>query len=89
VRWEPRVASATPYEPDKGYWGGRTFPAGENNYAGIRAFDAATGERKWEYKISQGSLGAGVMASAGGLVFAGTREGNLIASFNSRSGTKR
>jgi alcohol dehydrogenase (cytochrome c) len=73
------VRDNTPYEPGKGYWGGRTFPAGENNYAGIRAFDAATGERKWEYKISQGSLAAGVMASAGGLVFAGTREGNLIA----------
>lgn len=73
------IRSNTPYEPGKGYWGGRTFPAGEDNSAGIRAIDSATGERKWEYKISQGSLAAGVMASAGGIVFAGTREGNLIA----------
>lgn len=73
------VRADTPYEPGKGYWGGRTFPAGENNYAGIRALDGATGAKQWEYKISQGSLAAGVMASAGGLVFAGTREGNLIA----------
>lgn len=73
------IRDNTPYEPGKGYWGGRTFPAGENNYAGIRALDAATGQRQWEYKISQSSLAAGVMASAGGLLFAGTREGNLIA----------
>jgi PQQ-dependent dehydrogenase (methanol/ethanol family) len=73
------VRDNTPYEPGKGYWGGRTFPAGENNYAGIRALDASSGERLWETKISQGSLSAGVMASAGGLLFAGTREGNLIA----------
>lgn len=72
------VRAETPYEPGKGYWGGRTLPV-EGSYAGIRALDTATGERKWEYKISQGSLAAGVMASASGLLFAGTREGNLIA----------
>ncbi|MBS1788535.1 MAG: PQQ-dependent dehydrogenase, methanol/ethanol family [Acidobacteria bacterium] len=73
------VRSEMAYEPGKGYWGGRTLPAGENNYAGIRALDAATGAKKWEFKISQGSLAAGVTATAGGVVFAGTREGNLIA----------
>jgi PQQ-dependent dehydrogenase (methanol/ethanol family) len=73
------VRADTPYEPGKGYWGGRTLPTGEASTAGIRALDTTTGERKWEYQVSQGSLAAGVMASAGGLVFAGTREGNLIA----------
>jgi PQQ-dependent dehydrogenase (methanol/ethanol family) len=73
------VRDNTPFEPGKGYWGGRTLPAGENNYAGIRALDTATGARKWEYKVSQGSLAAGVLATAGGVLFAGTREGNLIA----------
>jgi alcohol dehydrogenase (cytochrome c) len=73
------VRADTPFEPGKGYWGGRTLPAGENNYAGVRALDATTGKAKWEYKVSQGSLAAGVLASAGGVVFAGTREGNLIA----------
>ncbi len=72
------VRAETPYEPGKGYWGGRTLPV-EGSYAGIRGIDTTTGERKWEHKISQGSLAAGVMASAGGIVFAGTREGNLIA----------
>ena len=73
------VRSEMAYEPGKGYWGGRTLPASGESYAGIRAIDTTTGERKWEYKISQGSLAAGVMASAGGVVFAATREGNLIA----------
>jgi alcohol dehydrogenase (cytochrome c) len=72
------VRSEMAYEPGKGYWGGRTFPAGESS-AGIRAIDTTTGERKWEYPISQGSLSAGILASAGGLTFAGTSEGNLIA----------
>ena len=79
------IRADTPFEPGKGYWGGRTLPAGDNNYAGIRSLDASTGKRKWEYKISQGSLAAGVMATAGGVVFAGTREGNLIA-LESKSG---
>ncbi len=67
------------YEAGKGYWGGRTLPASGESYAGIRALDTTTGERKWEYKISQGSLAAGVMANAGGVVFAATREGNFLA----------
>ncbi len=73
------VRDNTPYEPGKGYWGGRTLPAGENNSAGIRALDTTTGEKKWEYKISQGSLAAGVLATAGEVLFAATREGHLIA----------
>ncbi len=73
------VRDSAPYEPGKGYWGGRTLPAGENNYAGIRALDTTTGAQQWEYKISQGSLTAGVLATAGGVLFAATREGNLIA----------
>ena len=72
------VRSEMKYEPGKGYWGGRTLPASGESYAGIRAIDTTTGERKWEHKISQGSLAAGVMASSGGVVFAATREGNFI-----------
>ncbi|MFN8004059.1 MAG: PQQ-dependent dehydrogenase, methanol/ethanol family [Acidobacteriota bacterium] len=72
------VRADTPYEAGKGYWGGRTLPV-EGGYSGIRALDTTNGERKWEYRISQGSLAAGVMASAGGILFAGTREGNLLA----------
>ena len=42
----------------------------------IKAIDPETGASKWEYRISRGSLAAGVLATAGGMVFAATGEGN-------------
>jgi alcohol dehydrogenase (cytochrome c) len=47
--------------------------------AGIKAIHPETGATKCEYKISRGSLAAGVLATAGNVVFAATGEGNLIA----------
>ena len=48
--------------------------------AGVRALNPETGESKWEYKIAgPQSLAAGVLGTAGGLVFSSTAEGNLIA----------
>ena len=73
------VQADTQFEIGRTYNRGFSQPAGTDSYAGIRALDTTTGERKWEYKISQGSLAAGVLASAGGVVFAATREGNFIA----------
>ncbi|NOT62985.1 MAG: PQQ-dependent dehydrogenase, methanol/ethanol family [Acidobacteria bacterium] len=63
----------------KAYRGGRTLPMGEPGTFGIKAIDAATGEIKWDYQLAQGSLGAGLLTTAGGVTFAGTREGHLIA----------
>jgi len=45
----------------------------------IRAIDPATGDVRWSYDIHQGSSSAGVLATAGGVVFASSHEGNLIA----------
>jgi PQQ-dependent dehydrogenase (methanol/ethanol family) len=73
------VRAPAEFEAGKQYWNGRTFPTGEGAVAGVKAIDTATGASKWDYKISQGSLAAGVLATAGGVVFAATREGNLIA----------
>jgi PQQ-dependent dehydrogenase (methanol/ethanol family) len=67
------------YEPGRQYQGGRGQGLGEPANANIKAIDPETGATKWEYKISRGSLAAGVLATAGGLVFAATSEGNLIA----------
>ena len=67
------------YEPGKAYWGGRAMPAGDPPIPGIKAIDTKTGEAKWDYKLSQGSLGAGILATSTGLLFSGTAEGNLIA----------
>jgi alcohol dehydrogenase (cytochrome c) len=45
----------------------------------IRALDAATGDIRWSFPIEEGSTAAGVHATAGGVVFAAFRDGNLIA----------
>jgi len=67
------------YEQGKQYQGGRGQGLGAAANASIKAIDPETGAIKWEYKLSRGSLSAGVLATGGGLVFAATSEGNLIA----------
>ena len=47
--------------------------------AGIKAIDPETGKTVWDFKVFRGSLTNGLMATAGGVVFAATRDGNLIA----------
>lgn len=52
----------------------------------LRALDATTGERKWE--IAYGDAGwAGVLATAGGVVFSADHEGNFFAA-DSATGRK-
>ncbi len=46
---------------------------------GIKAIDPETGKIVWDFKLFQGSLSNGVLATAGGLVFASSRDGNIIA----------
>ncbi len=73
------IREKSTYEPGKAYWGGRAMPAGDAPIPGIKAIDTATGTTKWDYRLSQGSLGAGVLATSTGLLFSATAEGNLIA----------
>lgn len=47
--------------------------------AGIKAIDPETGRTVWDFKLFQGSLSNGVLATAGGVLFASSRDGNLIA----------
>jgi alcohol dehydrogenase (cytochrome c) len=80
------VRQAEEYEIGKQYWGGRgSRVAGEMESSGVMALDVETGEAKWRYKIAQASLGGGVMATGGGIVFASAADGNLIA-LDSRTG---
>jgi alcohol dehydrogenase (cytochrome c) len=74
--------------PRKGqeYWGrapGRGLPArGPNDpppSAGIKALDVETGKTVWDFKLFQGSLSNGVLATGGGVLFASSRDGNIIA----------
>jgi hypothetical protein len=52
---------------------------------GIKAINPETGKIEWEYKLVAGNISAGVLATGGGVLFAGSREGNLLA-LDSRSG---
>jgi PQQ-dependent dehydrogenase (methanol/ethanol family) len=45
----------------------------------IRALDPATGDTRWNFPIHDGSPAAGVLATAGGVVFAAGADGNLMA----------
>jgi alcohol dehydrogenase (cytochrome c) len=47
--------------------------------AGIKAIDPADGKTLWDFKLFRGSLTNGLLATAGGVVFAASRDGNLIA----------
>jgi alcohol dehydrogenase (cytochrome c) len=47
-------------------------------YGALRAIDPLTGERKWEIKHPTPSW-AGVLTTAGGVVFSGTLEGHVLA----------
>ena len=52
----------------------------------VRALDLTTGKLQWEYKlIGARDYGAGVLATAGGLLFAGSPTGSFIA-FDARTG---
>jgi alcohol dehydrogenase (cytochrome c) len=47
--------------------------------AGIKAIDPETGKVVWDFKIFQGSLTNGVLATGGNVVFGAIRDGNLVA----------
>jgi alcohol dehydrogenase (cytochrome c) len=82
-----RYASATvPFESGRQYIG-RTDPAGDvrpkpgdpPSSAGIKAIDPETGKSVWDFKIFQGSLTNGVLATGGNVLFGAVRDGNLVA----------
>jgi alcohol dehydrogenase (cytochrome c) len=75
---EPAIA------PGRTAFGGVVRMDRDKAYGALRALDAATGERKWEFRFTQPTM-AGVMSTASGLVFAGDNEGNFMA-FDSRTG---
>ena len=67
------------YKPGEGFTagGGRTVN-GDEAWGAVRALESTTGKLKWEFKLLSPSWG-GVLSTAGGLVFAGTDEGNFFA----------
>ena len=72
-------SDATPFESGRQYPGGRGASAGQSRSAGIKAIDPENGRTVWAFPLTQGSLTSGVLATAGGVVFAASREGYLFA----------
>jgi len=87
------VSAPVPFEEGRQYIGRDTAagarPAAKPHEpppsAGIKAIDPETGKTVWDFKIFRGSLTNGVLATAGGVLFASLRDGNLVA-LDSRSG---
>jgi len=81
------VSTAVPYEAGRQYIGRTNPPGGPAGpkpgepvaSAGIKALDPETGKTMWDFKIFQGSLTNGVLATAGNIVFGSIRDGNLVA----------
>jgi alcohol dehydrogenase (cytochrome c) len=79
------ISAPAPYEAGRQYIGrGRgAAPAPRPNdpppSAGIKALDPETGKTVWDFKLFQGSLNNGVLATATNVLFASSREGNFIA----------
>jgi len=72
-----------PYEPGRQFSGrGGGFappPPGQPDSQGIMAIDPETGQTRWKYELVQNDLAAGVLATAGGVLFAATPEGTFLA----------
>ena len=68
-----------PHNPnDTGGGGGQKLVNGDAAYTAVRALEATTGERKWEFKMV-GDSWTGTLATAGGLVFCADSQGNFFA----------
>jgi alcohol dehydrogenase (cytochrome c) len=78
------VPQAPKIVPGRSTFGGVVRNQPDRAYGALRAIDAATGERRWEFPYPTPSM-AGVLSTASGLVFAGDNEGNFTA-FDSRTG---
>lgn len=66
------------YRPGEEYRRGGPTSLPLPEYGAVRAIDASTGERRWEFKYAHVGF-PGVMSTASGLVFAGDANGNLHA----------
>ena len=71
------VKKPDPGQPFTG--GGQREDEKQGEQGFIRALDPATGDVKWSTPIQVGSHAAGVLATAGNVVFAASKEGNFMA----------
>ncbi len=66
--------------PGEGYTGGgQEIDPKIGTPGAVRALDALTGAQKWNFPLQTGASSTGVLATAGGVVFASSNDGYLIA----------
>ncbi len=71
--------------PGQGFTGGGVEVDANGAPGSVRALDALTGAVKWNFPLQTGASSTGVLATAGGIAFASSNDGNLIA-LDSRTG---
>jgi len=76
-----------PLLPPAFWLGGIFFGNGEPQYGLFSAVDLATGRIAWQDKLAEPMIG-GALATAGGLVFTGTKDKQFLA-FDARTGRQR
>jgi alcohol dehydrogenase (cytochrome c) len=81
------TSSSKEPEPKKNFSGGGAGPKpNELGQFVLRAYDPKTGDRKWEYPMTgPAEMWAGTVSTAGGVIFSGDDDGQLIA-LDARSG---
>src|SRR4030095_9075739 len=79
VREMGSIYYKTPVEYQKGayYTGGSEKALDEEAWGAVRAIDVKSGRRVWDFLLPSPTW-AGVMSTAGGLVFSGSNEGNVF-----------
>ena len=73
-----QYGSGTPRSPIPFGRGAQNFRKEDEGYGAVRAIDPKTGERKWEFKMSD-ITEAGILTTASDLLFSGGREGYFYA----------
>jgi len=68
----------TEYRPGTYFTGGSEKRLDDESWGAVRAIDVKTGKKMWDFALPSPPW-AGVMATAGGLVFSGSNEGNFYA----------
>jgi alcohol dehydrogenase (cytochrome c) len=66
------------YRPGTYYTGGSEKRLDEESWGAVRAIDVRTGKQAWDFPLPSPTW-AGVLSTAGGLVFSGSNEGNFFA----------
>jgi alcohol dehydrogenase (cytochrome c) len=78
IKGELKMAPGNSVGVVGGGGGGGRWMGGDDTYGAIRALEATTGNRKWEFKMVGDSWTA-TLATAGGLVFSADTGGNFFA----------